>query len=931
MSFDWRTIRLALLLGVACSTSRSAAESQPVTPPPPEEYEVRLRYRITTPRDLHVAQYDAMVEHLKKNSFEFVPPLESMPRTDREDRGKNLLTGLVPSKSVRRLLDNRHVESLLLSPPGFKLPVQSDGPVQVRLELASGFPAARQLDLANQTRVLLGELGFSEAVGYDHRGYAGRPHSRLVGTIGANRLEDLLKDLRREPSGWLAPLIAPADLPAPLHMVNPVIITEVLPDPRPPKDITPPAARSPEHLDKLSDELWALVENKVEQDKIARVEIILAVAPIETDSTWRHVLASAAPSLFIEGRLGAIVTGELRLTQSRALAALPIVSTVRLPRPARVLIDAAVKPKADNRQALSASGLDELHKSGYRGKGWRIAIVDSDFAGFEERVKNKQLPASTRLVDLTTERHPDIYPDVALADPKWRGHGTQCALAAALAAPEAELTLIRIDPAAPYQLRAIAEYINGSAIRSEHIDRRQDELQTDAAVLAQRRAVLLRERRDILESFADESRFDEEYGLLGAVGAWLFSDRQWHLRRMAEFERDQTAHRARERRFDQFLRELMRLRGIHIVSSSLVWNDGYSLGGGSALSRWFDETPQKALWFLAAGNTRGQTWAGMFCDEDGNGAMEFAAPETPRKSELNFLAWQPFERERVVDLPAGATIRVSLQWREPHDPAFFFRSGDPDAYHKPLADLRLIALRQRDPDGKKHPADDFEVVARSGGLPQRLDNSPNSATYELDLHFRVAQPGRYALRIERQLPKKWVLGVDPTGDRHVLRLLDGLAPSGIRPLGKAVLPAYEKTWELRPRLFVEAIDAASSRQGRPLFLDYATDRGTVGMPADSRSVVTVGAANLSKQPRPYSALGPPANLDLIVRPNLFAFDMLDVAGPSVAYGTSLATPFAAGTAATLFQSGLTRERFWQRLRAQPGAVFTKQWVVGAKR
>src|SRR5262249_48290824 len=156
------------------------------------------------------------------------------------------------------------------------------------------------------------------------------------------------------------------------------------------------------------------------------------------------------------------------------------------------------------------------------------------------------------------------------------------------------------------------------------------------------------ERRAIFEKFDDETEFENEYGILGAVGAWLYSDRQWHFLRLAELERDERDLRAREVRFQKLYNDLSGLKGIHVVSNSLVWNDGYPLGGGSPLSRWFDDSPpQTALWFQSAGNTRGQTWAGLYRDADGNSVMEFAAPEIPLRAErwtpeLNFLAWQPF-------------------------------------------------------------------------------------------------------------------------------------------------------------------------------------------------------------------------------------------------------------------------------------------------
>ena len=55
-------------------------------------------------------------------------------------------------------------------------------------------------------------------------------------------------------------------------------------------------------------------------------------------------------------------------------------------------------------------------------------------------------------------------------------------------------------------------YINGGAIRSAHLDRRQDELSVVRAELRRRRGVLQQERRIILENFEDESDFDRQYG-----------------------------------------------------------------------------------------------------------------------------------------------------------------------------------------------------------------------------------------------------------------------------------------------------------------------------------------------------------------------------------------------------------------------------------
>src|ERR1700730_17499184 len=153
------------------------------------------------------------------------------PETDPEGPGKNLFQRLCAANKVLDLLKNKSVASVLLLPVETKdKELPADQAVGVRLELAAGFSPARQKELADQARVLLGLLGFKEAAAYDHRGLGGKPFTRLVGTIPAGRLESLLKDLRGQPEGWFAPRLALADLPAPLRNVNPILITEVLAD-----------------------------------------------------------------------------------------------------------------------------------------------------------------------------------------------------------------------------------------------------------------------------------------------------------------------------------------------------------------------------------------------------------------------------------------------------------------------------------------------------------------------------------------------------------------------------------------------------------------------------------------------------------------------------------------------------------------------------
>src|SRR5207245_2016799 len=115
----------------------------------------------------------------------------------------------------------------------------------------------RQRLLADQVRSLLREVGFHEAVGYDHRG-----HTRLVGMIPTGNLDLLLEDLRWHGSGWLAPRVPVAELPSPLRSTWPLVVAEVMPEPagvEPAKDVPPPEVvgrRDP--LLKISRDLRAL-------------------------------------------------------------------------------------------------------------------------------------------------------------------------------------------------------------------------------------------------------------------------------------------------------------------------------------------------------------------------------------------------------------------------------------------------------------------------------------------------------------------------------------------------------------------------------------------------------------------------------------------------------------------------------------------------
>ena len=339
-------------------------------------------------------------------------------------------------------------------------------------------------------------------------------------------------------------------------------------------------------------------------------------------------------------------------------------------------------------------------------------------------------------------------------------------------------------------------------------------------------------------------------------------------------------------RFLRLNEDLRGLSSVRVVATGLTWHEGQPVDGGGALSRYFDDQPfKKALWFQAAGDTRGQAWIGLFRDRDGDGIMEFqpAGTRLPARRwspSLAFLSWQPATGAASPEVPQGRRLRLTLQWREPHD-ADFLHHGQ-DVYREPLASLRITLLRQLDPVGAKQPADDFQVVAQSIGLPQRLDNHANSAVYEQTLEVPIAEGGRYALRIE------------------------GAVPASIRPPDRPTVPAAEQAWELHPRLFV----ATLTGQGRATLADFATTEGAMGTPADARQPITVGAADASGRALPASAFGPPLGMELLPKPAVL----------SPAPSTSQSAGFAAGLAASAPSAGAPPDKFLRTLGIRPGEL-----------
>jgi hypothetical protein len=808
--------------------------AQPAAPKGPAEYDATLHFRIDAVGNDRIAQYLAMVRHLRSVGFQRDPNEDTVGEA--EDPRANRMRGTIAAGKVNLLLNDRHVKSVLLLPRGQKPPADKEARVRVDLRLRSGLALERQRLLADQARTVLTTLGYRDAVGYDHLG-----HTRLLGTIPAERLETLLEDLRRQP--------AAANQGPPLETIAPIRVILARPD------LPPPAARPappavPAGQERIGPDLRAVLQDEMKAAQATRLEVLLAVTPEDRDREWVKTLAGVT----VEGRIGSVVTVHGRAQSALDLVALPGVVGVRLPRAGQSQV---LNPaRKEDVRVLQSSGAARLHALGHRGKGTRIAVVDDDFRGWEE-LAGKGLPEETTLVDLTAERNRSLEPD-AFPRGKGPGSGTRCALAVMAAAPDAELTLIRVDAAAPYMLQIAARAISGDPLHALALEQRLAELTRDRGAINQRRVDLLPERRAVLSEFGDEGEVAER--------------RAAFLKKQAVLDRDERDLNERAKRFVEHYRALQGLRGIRVVASALTWPDGYPADGSSALSRWFDDRPfRAALWFQSAGDTRGQAWTGLFRDADGNGVMEFAPLDTTLPPgtwtpELAFLAWQPVSGAQATDLPAGTRLRLSIQWREAHDPSLW-RSGE-DAYREPVFQPRLVVLRQADSAGARQPADDMEVVAESVGLPLRLEAGPRSGTYEQVVEFRVAQPGRYAVRIEGRLPENDL------------------------PRGTPVLPTAQRQIEIHPRVFVRTLGGP----GRAVFADYATNAASLGMPADAHALVTVGAADAAGRPEPFSAAGAPHNMALLTKPDVLEFDAGD--------GTGVAAAYAAGLVATLRSAGV---------------------------
>src|SRR5262245_45902882 len=148
---------LAILLILAAGLAR--VEAQVVSPPPPKEYQVQIRYRLHAGVQERVRQYFPMVQFFQSLGFKRTD--DGDDDLEAGDTSRNRMEGTIGSANARRLLEQSHVRSILLMPAGYKLPglEEEDKPVKIQIELIGGLPQGQQRLLADQVRERLKEFG----------------------------------------------------------------------------------------------------------------------------------------------------------------------------------------------------------------------------------------------------------------------------------------------------------------------------------------------------------------------------------------------------------------------------------------------------------------------------------------------------------------------------------------------------------------------------------------------------------------------------------------------------------------------------------------------------------------------------------------------------------------------------------------------------
>jgi hypothetical protein len=899
-----------VLAVVAVLIGTGFASAQVKEPPRAEKLDVQIRYRIRADRDERIRQFRVLEKHLA--NLGFVDARKDDPDRDLDilDPTAERFRGTIPSAQVFRLLDDPRVLNILFAPEGYTYPDSGDQPVPIRIALRSGLLPAQQQILHLQVLAHLDLFDFAEVLGYDTRGY-----TQIKGSIPFKHLDRLVKDLRSEPAGWFFLDIPTDRQPRPFVDRNPIRWVEVMPPAQQPPPIVPEVLLPGRA--KLTPELRALLLDSAAKETPVRVVVLFASSIDERTEELRSRLIGgygpttkrtpdgaeikgstgqplATEGASLDGTVGNLASIRFdRPADVERFAYEPGVISVRLPRQATETItplpaDVKAEPVGD---VLKASGVEALHRLGYTGTGVKVVLVGTDFTGTEKLIGNA-LPKTTRFLDLTTELNPELVPSPQ--DPIRSGYGTAAAKTLALAAPDAELVLVRIDPGAIFQLFGIIRVARGDASYSPAMRSRMTDISAKAADLTLRKAAGIEEYRQAFADLADDDdkrtrriRAKEQLEALDAEQADLIK---------------------RIDRFNAFQREVASLLGgARIVVNTLEWESGYPLDALSLLSSTLDKmavplhpritrragdpaslVKPPLVWVQAASNAGPSVWGGPFLDANRNGTMEFAPPTQSLpggswSSEMNFLGVQSPKGETAAEVPEGTRVRFTMQWREPIDTNF------PDI-NRPAFPVVLRVFRQLDPDGEKQPSDEMAEVARSVGGPYPILFTDTYVIYEQILDFPATTTGRYALVVE----------------------------NGYQP--EPLLPALRREVEIHPRIYAETLSAKQG-EGRVVFRSYVTPGAGVGIPGDSAGVTTIGV------PVAGQLYGGGTGLTLRAKPDLYGPDSVDIGG-SLHRGTGIASAYIGGIAVGLVQAGASGASPFQSSGFKPFrmAIVPEDWM-----
>lgn len=842
--------------------------AQVTYPAPPQTYDVHIRYRIRTDRDERIRQFKAMHEFLKSQGY--VATRRADDDLDIFNPDAELTNGTIPAAGALKLLDQPSVKTVVLVPAGGTALADPKALAQVRLGIASGYPPGEQRKLHEQVVARLGRLGFKEAVGYDHQKFA-----LVRGAIPAGEVLGLLKDLRTLPAGYFFGPTGADELPQPFASVLPIRSVEVL-------AAQPAATVTDADPGPFTADLAAILANPVSAERPLTVEAVFD--PDVLDGPARSRLRLAAPGVSLNGVIGPVAT--LRLNKASAalmLAKVPGVFRLRLPR----LANESVVPVSDAKTPdfVTASKTDALFKLGYTGTGAKVVVIGSDFSGWE-KLAGKELPKDVRYLDLTAEADAVLKP--LPLEPGRASGGLPAAVAAHRTAPGAALHLVRIDPAQMHQLLTVLRAVSGDTSVSVAQRVRVEEATVKSEQLRAARQAVNEEYRKAFDNLSDDP---------AAAAA-----RQAVLTKIKQRQDDEAEYTAAVNRYLALRSGIEGLKNAEVVVNTLVWEAGFPHDGLNEIGKELEaklnaraglpalkaaKLPPPTGWVQAGGLSTGQVWAGPWMDRDGNGALEFdsstAGPAPGLWSkELNVLNYVPLGGKGGATLPAGLKVRISVQWREPHDPNGFPPDGS-------IFPMRLRVLRQVDPTGKTHATDDLIEVARAQGNPVRLARTRGSETFE---HF-----------VDVTLPAGGVYGVR----------LDGL------PRFEKLALGLIRNLEPRIRVFVELLDVGERAKGKVVFQTYSDNTAGVGVPADSVAALTVTTPDSLRGLGPGVTLGakPDATVDSTV-----TVDGKTYAGPAVAAG------YAGGLSGSLADLGIRPTDLLRTLGLKSGSalVLPPEWL-----